>query len=157
MQLSIAAMRARRSGLIINVSSLASRLPVPFMATYNAAKAALALFTLSTSIELHGSGVRVVDLQPADIRTGFNDAVEMLANTTDDTRVTRTWRTVDRNMRNAPGPELVARRIAALIDVDNPPPQATVGDVFQSRVAPLLIRFLPTRVQLWGIRKYYGI
>src|SRR5689334_9769379 len=40
MRLAMAAMRAQGRGLIINVSSLASRLPVPFMAAYNAAKAA---------------------------------------------------------------------------------------------------------------------
>src|SRR5207244_13076261 len=45
MRLALAAMRARGNGLIINVTSLASRLPVPFMAAYNAAKAAMASFT----------------------------------------------------------------------------------------------------------------
>ena len=39
-QLALAAMQSRGSGLIINVSSLAARLPVPFMGAYNAAKAA---------------------------------------------------------------------------------------------------------------------
>jgi len=38
MRLALAAMRVRGNGLIINVTSLASRLPVPFMAAYNAAK-----------------------------------------------------------------------------------------------------------------------
>src|SRR4029077_13041095 len=45
MSLAIHAMRTRCSGLIINVTSPASRLPVPFMAAYNAAKAAMASFT----------------------------------------------------------------------------------------------------------------
>ncbi|HEU5247051.1 MAG TPA: SDR family NAD(P)-dependent oxidoreductase [Candidatus Udaeobacter sp.] len=36
MQLALHHMQARREGLIINVTSLASRLPVPFMAAYNA-------------------------------------------------------------------------------------------------------------------------
>ncbi len=40
MQLALRQMQAREEGLIINVTSLASRLPVPFMAAYNAAKAA---------------------------------------------------------------------------------------------------------------------
>src|SRR5213078_5207195 len=41
MQLALRHMQGRGEGLIINVTSLASRLPVPFMAAYNAAKAAL--------------------------------------------------------------------------------------------------------------------
>ena len=42
MQLALKSMRDHGGGLIINVGSLASRLPVPFMAAYNSAKAALA-------------------------------------------------------------------------------------------------------------------
>src|SRR6516165_8768913 len=75
MQLALRHMRARGEGLIINVTSLASRLPVPFMAAYNAAKAALTAFTMSIQIELGNSRVHVVDLQPADIRTEFNQGV----------------------------------------------------------------------------------
>jgi len=47
MQLALHQMQKRGEGLIINVTSLASRLPVPFMAAYNAAKAALASFIMS--------------------------------------------------------------------------------------------------------------
>ncbi len=45
MRLALRMMQARGEGLIINVTSLAGRLPVPFMAAYNAAKAAMASFT----------------------------------------------------------------------------------------------------------------
>jgi len=45
------------------------------MAAYNSAKAALAAFTMSIQLELPKTGVRIVDLQPADIRTEFNDSV----------------------------------------------------------------------------------
>src|SRR5439155_8429820 len=68
MRLALRAMRPREHGLIINVTSLASRLPVPFMAAYNAAKAAMAVFTMSIQLKLPDSRVRIVDLQPADIR-----------------------------------------------------------------------------------------
>src|SRR6266404_6225455 len=127
-RLALASMRAQGSGRIINVTSLASRLPVPFMAAYNAAKAAMASFVMSLQLELAGSDIRVIDLQPADISTSFNDAVAR----TDggDPRYTRlveqAWRAVDKNLREAPKPELVARRIAKLIDDKNPPPRFTV-------------------------------
>ena len=75
MQLALAEMRRHDHGLIINVTSLASLLPVPFMGAYNAAKSAMASFTMSLQIELGNTGVRIVDLQPGDIRTNFNDAV----------------------------------------------------------------------------------
>ena len=110
-------------------------------------------------LELGDSKVRFIDLQPADIRTPFNDATVRFAADAPgyQPKMKKAWLVIDKNMRGAPGPELVARRVAELLRVDNPPPQVTVGDVFQSRVAPLLLRFLPMRVQRWGLRKYYGI
>ncbi len=158
-QLALRAMRAQEKGLIINVTSLASRLPVPFMAAYNAAKAAMATFIMSIQLELPEARVRIVDLQPADISTGFNDAV--IKNTADDpryaARVGKTWRVVEKNLQAAPKPELVARQGLKLIDDMDPPPRLTVGDAFQTRIAPLINRFLPQRARLWGLKKYYGI
>ena len=159
MRLAMTTMRARGHGLIINVSSLASRLPVPFMAAYNAAKAALASYTMSIQLELPDSSVRIVDLQPADISNAFNDAVpkKVTPDPRYQERVAKTWIAVDRNLKNAPPPELVAKHALRLIDSTNPPPRITVGDVFQSKVAPLIFRFLPQRVRIWGLKMYYGI
>lgn len=155
MRLAIESMRNQERGLIINVSSLASRLPVPFMAAYNAAKAALASYTMSMQLEGHNHHVRLVDLQPGDICTQFNDTATKTE--TANARVAKAWQTVDRNMKAAPQPELVAQRILKIIDQEDPPPRVTVGDFFQSAVAPLIFRLLPQRIQLWGLRKYYGI
>jgi hypothetical protein len=44
-----------------------------------------------------------------------------------------------------------------LIDEKNPPPRVTIGDAFQSIIAPLIFRGLPQRIRLWGLKKYYGI
>jgi NAD(P)-dependent dehydrogenase (short-subunit alcohol dehydrogenase family) len=158
-QLALHSMRANGSGRIINVTSLASRLPVPFMGAYNAAKAAMASFTMTLQLELEGSAIRVIDVQPGDIRTDFNDSVAKneIGNPRYVARVEQAWRVVDRNMKAAPSPELVARRIGKLIDDPNPPPRVTVGDSFQAIIAPFMFRLLPQRTRLWGLRKYYGI
>jgi len=152
-------MQTRGEGLIINVTSLASRLPVPFMAAYNAAKAALASFTMSIQLELGNSRVHVVDLQPGDIRTEFNEGVikSATADPRYDAKITKTWEVVERVMKNAPGPDLVGRHVLKLINTDRPPPRITVGDLFQSKIAPLIFRFLPQRVRLWGLKRYYDL
>ena len=159
MQLALRHMQTRGEGLIINVTSLASRLPVPFMAAYNSAKAALAAFTMSIQLELGDSKVRIVDLQPADISTEFNKSVVINTNADQsyDARVVKTWETVERNMKEAPGPDVVARHVLKLMNTVCPPPRITVGGVFQSKIAPLIFRFLPQRVRLWGLKRYYGI
>jgi NAD(P)-dependent dehydrogenase (short-subunit alcohol dehydrogenase family) len=159
MQLALSIMQTRGEGLIINVTSLAGRLPVPFMAAYNAAKAAMASFTMSIQLELPDSRVRIVDLQPADISTEFNESVSksMETNPRYDAKVAKTWEAADRNMRNAPKPELVARHVLKLIEDTHPPPRITVGDAFQTKIAPLIFRFLPQRLRLWGLKRYYGV
>lgn len=157
LRLALKTMQSRGNGTIINVTSLAARLPVPFMAAYNAAKAAMASFTMSMQLELSNSGVHIVDLQPADISTPFNDAVAKNDDSRYENAVAKTWRTVEGNMAAAPKPELVAQHVVRLIDNNNPPPRITVGDVFQSKIAPFILRFLPQRVQIWGLKKYYGI
>jgi len=159
MQLALRHMQPRGEGLIINVTSLASRLPVPFMAAYNSAKAALASFTMSIQLELGNSGVQVVDLQPADIRTEFNQRVIKNTETNPryDTKIAKAWEVTERNMKNAPTPDLVARNTLRLVNSVRPPPRLTVGDAFQSKIAPLIFRFLPQRVRLLGLKRYYQL
>src|SRR5947207_2152607 len=159
MQLALRAMQARGEGLIINVTSLAARLAVAFMAAYNAAKAAMASFTMSIQLELPDSRVRIVDLQPGDICTDFNDAVikSELPDQRYEAKLAKTWEKAERNIKNAPKPDLVARCVCELIDQTSPPPRITVGDAFQTKFAPLIFRFLPQRVRLWGLKRYYGI
>ena len=156
MQLALRHMRPRGEGLIINVTSLASRLPVPFMAAYNSAKAALASFTMSIQLEFAHPRVRIVDLQPGDIRTEFNQSV-VVSDNIDDAKIARTWEVVERNMKNAPGPDLVARKVLSLIQSMKPPPRLTVGNLFESKIAPLIFRFLPQPLRIWGLKRYYGI
>src|ERR1051325_3551753 len=128
MQLGLQHMRPRAEGLIINVTSLASRLPVPFMAAYNSAKAALASFTMSIQLEFAHPRIRIVDLQPGDIRTDFNQSVIVSDNADDhDTKIARTWQVVERNMKNAPGTDLVAAQVLRLIQSVESPPRLTVG------------------------------
>jgi len=159
MRLALRVMQARGEGLIINVTSLASRLPVPFMAAYNAAKAAMASFTVTIQLELPDSRVHIVDRQPGDICTDFNDAVikSKLPDQRYEAKVAKTWNKVERNMKNAPRPDLVARRVCELIDQTSPPPRMAIGDTFQTKIAPLIFRFLPQRLRIWSLKKYYGI
>src|SRR5260370_1397876 len=159
MQLALRHMQARGEGLIINVSSLASRLPVPFMAAYNSAKAALAAFTMSIQLELAHSPLHIVDLQPADISTEFNKSVIKITNADQQYKgkIAKTWEIVERNLKKAPGPDLVARHVLKLMNTPQPPVRITVGDAFQSKIAPLIFRFLPHRIRLSELIRSYKL
>jgi short-subunit dehydrogenase len=119
----------------------------------------MASFTMSIQLELGNSRVHVVDLQPADIRTEFNQGVIKSTETNPryDTKIARTWKVAERNMKSAPTPDLVARHVLRLVNSVQPPPRITVGDAFQSKIAPLIFRFLPQRLRLWGLKRYYQI
>ncbi len=59
-------------GTVINISSAAARIWVPCMGAYCAVKAALSMFSNSLRPELEASGVRVLDVAPGQVNTGFS-------------------------------------------------------------------------------------
>ena len=64
-------LREAGSGAIVNVGSLAGRLPVPGSATYSASKSRLRAFTYAIAEELRGSGIKFAVVSPGPIDTGF--------------------------------------------------------------------------------------
>ncbi|MBK8149412.1 MAG: SDR family NAD(P)-dependent oxidoreductase [Acidobacteria bacterium] len=65
------AMRSRKHGVIINVSSAASFQPIPFFATYAATKAFVSSFTEAIAEENRPFGVRILALCPGATQTDF--------------------------------------------------------------------------------------
>ena len=58
-------------GAIVNVASLAGKVPVPDEATYSASKAGLRAFTRALSFELRERGIHVASVCPGPVDTGF--------------------------------------------------------------------------------------
>ncbi len=69
------AMAARRSGLVVNVASIASKVPLPWFTLYSASKAALEAFTRGLRMELEPSGVGAMLVCPGYVKTRFQDSV----------------------------------------------------------------------------------
>src|SRR5438874_7552666 len=65
-------MRAQRRGRIINISSVLGLVPAPYMASYAATKHAIEGYSESVDHELREHGVRVLLIEPAYTRTGFD-------------------------------------------------------------------------------------
>ena len=64
-------LRDAGGGAIINVGSLAGRLPVPNSATYAASKAGLRSFTYSLANEFSDNKIKIAVVSPGPIDTGF--------------------------------------------------------------------------------------
>jgi meso-butanediol dehydrogenase / (S,S)-butanediol dehydrogenase / diacetyl reductase len=63
-------LRNARAGQIINVSSLAARLPFPYTTMYSTTKAALEMLSFALQGELRSTGIRVTALRLGAVKTG---------------------------------------------------------------------------------------
>jgi short-subunit dehydrogenase len=70
----IPVLRRHRPGAILNVSSIASLLPVPRLAVYAATKAYVSSFSEGLRAELRGTGISVTHLCPGPVDTEFQQA-----------------------------------------------------------------------------------
>ncbi len=64
-------MRARRSGMIVNVGSIAGKLTLPWMTLYSVSKSALGTLTEGARMELRRDGVRTMLVCPGYVKTAF--------------------------------------------------------------------------------------
>lgn len=67
-------MRKQGSGRIVNISSVAAPVSIPFQAYYSASKSAINSYTLALANEIRDYGITVTAVQPGDISTGFTSA-----------------------------------------------------------------------------------
>ena len=67
-------MREAGRGRIVNLSSVAAPVPIPFQTYYSATKAAVNAYTMALANELRPFGVTVCAVMPGDIHTGFTAA-----------------------------------------------------------------------------------
>src|SRR5579871_5842436 len=72
MQAAIPVMKQQRSGTIINISSVAGHIAVPYMAAYCATKHAMNAIGKGARVELLGTGVHVMTVCPGYIATDFS-------------------------------------------------------------------------------------
>jgi short-subunit dehydrogenase len=80
-QACLPSMLARRSGAIVNLTSVGGMIPIPRAAAYSAARYGMTGLTLSLSEELRGTGVRAILLCAGEVRTEY---FERNRSTTDD-------------------------------------------------------------------------
>jgi len=159
-RLALPGMRARRAGLLVNVSSLAAEFPLPFMAPYSLCKAALSAMSEGLALELAHTDIRVIDLRPGDFATQFHASTRRFGGQLAQAyapNLERAWAAIERNMSRAPDPKKVADTLVKIIEGNIGSPVVAVGGIFQARIAPLLTRLVPRAWVQWGLLAYYGL
>ncbi len=71
MQAALSVMKQQGSGAIINISSVAGHIPLPFHSVYSATKFAMNAFGKAAGVELKGSGIHIMTVCPGYVRTDF--------------------------------------------------------------------------------------
>ena len=77
MQAVVPQMKAQGRGTIINISSVAGHIPLPFHAGYSATKFAMNAMGKAAGVELKKDGIRVLTVCPGYVRTAFSDNVTL--------------------------------------------------------------------------------
>ncbi|HEV7138878.1 MAG TPA: oxidoreductase [Steroidobacteraceae bacterium] len=149
-------MRARRSGLIVNVSSVQGFIPAPYAAIYSSTKHALEGLSESLDHEVRQFGIRVVLVEPAFTRTGFDTNSVTAATPLDayDKERAQVAAALVANFRAAPEPFGVAEEIARAIESPYRL-RRPVGS--QAKLVGRLRRFMPARTVDRQLRKVFAL
>jgi NAD(P)-dependent dehydrogenase (short-subunit alcohol dehydrogenase family) len=154
-------MRARRSGLIVNVSSIGGLMGLPFQGMYSASKFALEGLSASLRMEVRSFGIHVVLLTPGDICTPFtaNRRAARAALCEDSAyreRYAAALTRMEADEQGGPSPEVVARTLTRIVNSRVPKPRYIVGP-FYERVAAWAGRMLPAGLFERLLMTYYGV
>lgn len=151
-------MREAGQGRIINISSIAGVLAVPYQAFYSASKFAIEGYSEALYQEVKPFGIQVCVVEPGDFRTGFTAQRQMseatLAHSQYGEHFTRTMQNVEQSENNGCHPERLGKAICKLVNKRRPAFRTKVGpweQVFFARIKPML----PFSLTDWLIRKFY--
>lgn len=149
-------LRAQGYGRIVNLSSVAAPVPIPFQAYYSCTKAAVNDYTMALANELRPFGVTVCAVQPGDIKTGFTAAREKVIAGDEiyGGRISRSVARMEHDEQTGMDPAAAGRFIARVAQKEKGKPVYTIG--FSYNFFTFLVRILPCRLLNWMIGLLYA-
>ena len=126
-------MRKQGYGRIVNLSSVAGAIAIPFQTYYSASKAAINSYTMALANEVKPFGIQVCCVQPGDIRTGFTAAREknQLGDDIYGGRIARSVAGMERDEQTGMAPEKAGAFIAHVATRKGSKPVNTIGLQYQ--------------------------
>ena len=152
----IAVMRKQGGGRIVNLSSVAAPVPIPFQTYYAASKAAINSYTMALANELRPFGITVSAVMPGDIHTGFTAARHKVGQGDEiyGGRISRSVKRMEHDEQTGMDPAKAGAFVGRVALKTGHKPLYTIGFAYQCAV--FLTKILPARVLNWLIGKIYA-
>ncbi len=141
-------MRGQGGGLVINITSIAGAMGLPFRGWYSASKGGLDLLTESLRMEASGSGIRLTSLAPGDFATNIAAGryhAPVLEGSPYEARYRQSLTLMDEHVDQGQDPIRVAEKVYGIIRSKQPKVHYTVGSPMQ-RFSLLLKKVLPDKL-----------
>ncbi|MHA1718299.1 MAG: SDR family oxidoreductase [Promethearchaeota archaeon] len=131
-------MRKNKSGLIINISSMAGRSPVPFTTFYAITKAGVETFSKGLQNEVERFGIKTVVIAPFEINTTIPQEILIKDDSPYYDLTMKTKNIRDKNLAQAPDPSIVGNLVLKILESKNPKFYYPVGK--NSRIKNFIIK-----------------
>lgn len=158
MQAVLPQMRQQRSGLIINISSIAGYMGLPYRSIYSASKGALSIVTEALRMEVKSFGIHITDVAPGDfatnIATGRYHAPS--AGSAYEKPYSQTLKMMDEHVDSGSNPIEMAQAIFTIIQNPNPKVHYKVG-LFLQKFSIVLKKILPDKVYEKMLMNHYKL
>ncbi|SFC51266.1 Short-chain dehydrogenase [Flagellimonas taeanensis] len=141
-------MRNQGGGTIVNITSIAGYMGLPFRGFYSATKGALGLITEALRMETKDFGVTITNVAPGDFATNIAAGryhAPVLDGSPYEDKYARTIDSINGDVDSGGDPEQVARAIYSIINKKRPKVHNPVG-AFLQKFSLTLKRVLPDKV-----------
>ncbi|TYP98222.1 short-subunit dehydrogenase [Tenacibaculum adriaticum] len=138
-------MRKQKSGKIINVTSIAGYMGLPFRGVYSASKGALELITEATNMEVKKLGIDVVSVAPGDFATNIASGryhTPVFEESAYKEKYAENLALMDNHVDAGMDPKVMAKAIYKIIKTKNPKIHYKIGG-FMEKFSIVLKRILP--------------
>ena len=141
-------MRQQNSGLIINITSIAGYMGLPYRGIYSASKGALELITEAFRMEIKDFNIQMTNLAPGDFATNIAAGrfhAPVTKGSPYETKYGSVLKAIDEDVNKGNDPSLVANAVYKIINTSNPKIHYKVG-AFMQKFSVVLKRILPDKV-----------
>ncbi|MFC4740382.1 SDR family oxidoreductase [Flavobacterium ponti] len=152
-------MRTQKQGLIINITSIAGYMGLPYRSVYSSSKGALELITEALRMEVKSFGIHITNVAPGDFATNIAAGryhAPVIKGSAYEITYGNTLKEMDSHVDSGSNPNQMAEVIYKIINTPNPKIHYKVG-AFLQKFSIVLKRMLPDKVYERMLMNHYKL